>query len=338
MWFNLVMKNHGATSAGEYLAPLTDYMRAALGKCGHETTLVHDEIYPKAINVFFEYFPDEVFIRQILDLRKSHALKIGVIATELMVGGTIPYGKHGMLWDGDKETFFRRRVAGFDRFARGVDFVWSWLERTAHEYRDCGPVSRFFPVGHVFDRPGPLRRAPKNIDVIFFGTKTPHRTAVLESFRAQGIEVLCVGRDFPVGYLSKSYLDSLMDRAKIGLNLNLHAEHDTVGAIDPRFASCMRITEMLGRELCIVSEDIPLDNPYRDFMHSDSPELLAGKCKDLLSSGGWQQAGVLAAARFRSQMNVLDVCKPVIDDTVANIFQRAATSVEAANHAMQFDK
>jgi len=320
MWFNFVMRNHGATSAGEYLSPLTDYMRGTLGKCGHETTLVQDEIYPNAINVFFEYFPDPVFVEQILDLRKSHALKIGVIATELMVGGTIPYGKHGMLWDGDKEAFFRKRVAGFDRFARGVDFVWSWLERTAHEYRDCGSVSRFFPVGHVSACPGPLRRSPKDIDVIFFGTRTPHRTALLESFHAQRIKVLCVGRGFPVGYLSKSYLGSLMDRAKIGLNLNLHAEDDTVDGIDPRFASCMRITEMLERELCIVSEAIPLDNPYREFMRSDDPGCLAAACKELLSQDSWREAGELAAAKFRAQMDVVNVCKPVIDYTLAKIY------------------
>ncbi len=320
MWFNFVMKNHGATGAGEYLAPLTDYMRGTLGKCGHETTVVQDEIYPKAVNIFFEYFPEPEFIGHVLDLRKSHGLKIGVIATELMVGGTIPYGKYGMLWDGDKEAFFRNRVAGFDRFARGADFVWCWLERTAREFRDCAPVSRYFPVGHVFESPRPARQSPKDIDVLFFGTRTPHRTALLESFQDEGIKVLCVGRGFPIGYLSRSYLASLMDRAKIGLNLNLHAEEDTVGGIDPRFASCMRITEMLERELCIVSEDIPLDNPYRACMHSSTPGQLARACRQLLSDGSWRQAGELGAAKFRTSMNVVDICKPVIDETLAKIY------------------
>jgi hypothetical protein len=317
MWFNFVMRNHGATAAGEYLTPLTDYMRGTLGKCGHETTLVQDEIYPNAINVFFEFFPSAAFVEQILDLRKTHGLKIGVIATELMVGGTIPYARHGILCDGDKQSFFRDRVAGFEKFAHGVDFVWAWLERTAHEYRNCSRVSRFFPVGHVSDSPRALRRAPKNIDVIFFGMRTPHRTAVLESFRAEGIDVFCVGRGFPHGYMSKSYLSSLMDRAKIGLNLNLHSEDDSEHGIDPRFASCMRITEMLEQELCIVSEEIPLDNPYRDYLQSERPERLAQKCKALLSDGSWRDAGARATAQFRAQMNVIDVCKPVIDETLA---------------------
>jgi hypothetical protein len=319
MWFNFIMKNHGATASGEYLAPLTDYMRAALGRCGHETTLVLDQIYPGAINVFFEYFPDPAFIDRVLELRRSAGLKIGVIATELMVDGTIPYGKHGMAWDGDKEEFFRGRVNGFERFARGVDFVWSWLQRTAHEYRDTARVSRYFPVGHTAATAPGLNRSPKDIDVLFFGSRTPHRTAVLESFRAQGLQVTCIGRGFPVGYLSKCYLGSLMDRARIGLNLNLHAEDDTVGGIDPRFASCMRITEMLQKEMCIVSEAIPLDNPYAGFMCSEPPEKLAATCRELLAQDGWRQAGELAAARFRAQMDVVDLCRPVIDETLSVI-------------------
>jgi len=58
------------------IAPLTDYMRAALGKCVHETTLVHDEIYPKAIKTCFSSTSRMRFSSgQILDLRKSHALR-----------------------------------------------------------------------------------------------------------------------------------------------------------------------------------------------------------------------------------------------------------------------
>lgn len=319
MWFNFVMKNHGKTAESEYLSPLTDYMRAALGRCGHETTLALDQMYPAAVNVFFEYFPDTDFIDRILEVRRSAGLKVGVVATELMVGGTIPYGKHGMLWDGDKEAFFRRRVSGFERFARGVDFVWSWLERTAHEYRDAARISRHFPVGHTASPAPGLNRSPKDIDVLFFGTLTPHRAAVLKTFIDRGLTVTCIGRGFPLGYLSKSYLASMMDRAKIGLNLNLHAEDDTVGGIDPRFASCMRIIEMLQHEVCVVSETIPLDNPYAGFMRSEPPGRLAAACQELLENDGWRRAGELAASRFRAQMDVVDLCRPVIDETLSVI-------------------
>jgi len=72
MWFNLPSEEPMCNQCRGYLAPLTIHARRHCGKCGHETTLVHDEIYPKAINVFFEYFPDGGFHpAKFLDLRKS---------------------------------------------------------------------------------------------------------------------------------------------------------------------------------------------------------------------------------------------------------------------------
>jgi hypothetical protein len=319
MWFNFVMKNHGATGAGEYLAPLTDYMRGTLGRCGHETTLVFDEIYPDAVNVFFEFFPDRTFIQQMLDLRRRHGLKIGIVATELMVDGTIPYAKHGMLFDGNKEAYFRNRIAGFEALLAGTDFLWSWLKRTADEYEGRCPVTRFFPVGHVAAAPPEMRRAPKDIDVIFFGSRTPHRAEVLDRLKERGVKVVCVGRGFPIGYKSKSHLDCLMDRARIGLSLNLHSREDTEKDIDPRFASCMRIAEMLGRDLCVVSEQIPLDNPYAPYMHSGEPQELADICARMLAQDRWREAGTDDAARFRRDMDVVKICKPIVDETVARL-------------------
>ena len=319
MWFNFVLMNHGMTGSKEWLSPLTDYMRGALGRCGHETTVTLEEVYRRAINVFFEYFPDEEFIEHLLALKKANGLRMGVIATELMVGGSIPYARHGMQWTGDKTEFFRKRVGGFERVAGQADFVWSWLERTAHEYRGICPVSEFFPVGHIATIPAYQRQAPKDIDVLFFGTRTPHRTDLIGRFRALGINVLCIGRGFPLGYMIKSQLASYLDRAKIGLNLNLHAEDDTDNGVDPRFASCMRITEMLDREMCIASEEIPLDNPYRNFMVSAEAGDLAATCQQLLASGAWESAARINAQRFREQMDVVKVCGPVIDRTLVGM-------------------
>ena len=84
MWFNFVTHNHGSLVALEGLAPITDYMRSVLTRCGHETTLSFNEIYVDAINVYFEYFLSANFINEILALKKRGA-KIGIIATELIV-------------------------------------------------------------------------------------------------------------------------------------------------------------------------------------------------------------------------------------------------------------
>lgn len=175
MWFNIAMNNHGPIEAYETLCPLIDYVRGTLSKCGHSVTVGHDKLFPDAINLYFENFPDEAIASKVLDFKYANSLKIGVIATELMVGGSIPYAKHGMLYSGnaDKEQIIRNRMAGFRKIAQGVDFVWCLLERTAIEYFPVNPICEFFPVGHIAQVPPELRRSPKDIDVVFFGARTP---------------------------------------------------------------------------------------------------------------------------------------------------------------------
>ena len=116
--------------------------------------------------------------------------------------------------------------------------------------------------------------------------------------------------------LPQCLLSSLLDRAKIGLNLTLSARNETPDGVDPRFASCLRITEMLDRNICVVSEEIPLDNPYADYMVTTPLERLASTCKELLDSGRWREAGRSSAAAFRRKMDVTRVCGPVIERTL----------------------
>ena len=131
-----------------------------------------------------------------------------------------------------------------------------------------------------------------------------------------GTSVVCVGRNFSAGYHRRLKLDLLIDRAKIGLNLNPHGEHETETGVDPRFASCMRIVEMLERETCVVSEHIPLDNPCADYMQCAEPQDLAETCRTLLAEDRWRPAGEDAASRFRIEMDVTKVCAPVIERTL----------------------
>jgi hypothetical protein len=319
MWFNIVMANHDETGTTEYMDPLIGYQRSALSACGHEVTVVWDDIRPDAINLFFEYFTNPKFIDNICSQRRSSPVKFGVIATELIVARTIPYAKHGMPFDGDKAAMLRSRIDGYEALSREVDFVWSWLQRTAEETQQYNAVSEFFPVGHIVDVPRVLRRSPKDIDVLFFGTRTPHRERLLDSLHARGVMAVCVGRGFSAGYYSRQKLLSLIDRAKIGLNLNLHGEHETANGVDPRFASCMRIVEMLERETCIVSECIPLDNPYAGYMQCAEPQDLAEACRSLLAEDRWRSAGEDAASRFRVEMDVTKVCAPVIERSLERL-------------------
>jgi hypothetical protein len=222
---------------------------------------------------------------------------------------------------GERSKIINARMAGFARVARSADFIWCLLERTALEYAHSNSACEFFPVGHVAQAPIELRRSPKDIDAVFFGTLTPHRGTVLKAMMAAGMSVLPIGRGFPIGWLPPSLLLSLLDRAKIGINLTLHALEKGESGTDPRFVSCMRVVEMFERDLCVVSEDIPFDNPYSPYMVSALPEDMAQTCRELLDSGRWEEQGKSAADAFRRDMDVTKVCNPVIERTLANLWQ-----------------
>ena len=328
MQFNLLLANHGGLDSLEFLAPTIGYLRAALGRCGHEVTITPNEWRRDAVNILLENFPDAPhWAAQIRDAR-GHGLKVGMVATELFVNGAIPYGNDGIFFSGDedraeRERYLQARNEGFAAVAGEVDFAWAFLERTAGELgRRCG-VSEFLPVGHVGRVPAAERRAPKDIDIAFFGTLTAHRVAVLRDLQKAGLNVVSAGRCVTPGYVPTYggfvpgyFVESLLDRAKIGLNLTLSAAGPGTAGADPRFASCMRVVEMLERDVCVVSEEIPLDNPYRDYMISAGLEQLADTCRRLLDSGTWRERGERMAGRFRSEMDVSRVCAPVFTRTL----------------------
>jgi hypothetical protein len=300
------------------------YVRGMLSACGHDVTVVYDNIYPQAINLYLEHFVGPAYAEKFRNLRRNHGVRIGVVATELIVSSgqqrIIPYAKHGIAYgqsENDHAAIIAQRVAGFERVLPEIDFLWSFLERTANEFRSSLRCCEFLPVGCIDLLDDQLRRSPRDIDIVFFGKNTPHRQRVLGYLGQQRTKVVVVGSGFSSGWFPQCMLDSLLDRAKIGLNLTLHAAHEAEAGTDPRFVSCLRVADMLSRKLAVVSEDILLDNPYSECMESAPIEGLSALCRSLLDTGAWADVGVRNGERFRSTMDVRKICGPVIERTLA---------------------
>src|SRR3974390_2714970 len=102
MWFNIVIGNHGGTGDFVGLQPLIAHTRTMLSLCGHEATVAVNPS-PGPINLYFEYFQGAKKAEIFRDFRRNRGMKIGVVATELMVtaGGRtqIPYSKHGIFYN-----------------------------------------------------------------------------------------------------------------------------------------------------------------------------------------------------------------------------------------------
>ena len=319
MFFNIFTQNLGSLAAVDSFSPIINYLRKTLSACGHDVTVEYSRIHYDGINLLFEDFNDEDFCQEITNMRREKGIRFGIIATELMQKEGFPYARHGISYTGatDKEAIISRRLNGFAKVVMSVDFVWSFYPRTADYLSNSIAISEWLPVGHVADNPSEFRRSPKNIDICFFGKNTPHRKSVLDSFAASGLQVVAVGGGFqPLGFCPRSLLGSMLDQSKIALNLTLHAADDAPLGTDPRFVSCSRMIECLQRDLLVVSEDIPLNNCFKDFMESAPIDELPALCKRLLEDESWDKSGQQNAKKFRKAMDVRKICAPVIKRTL----------------------
>lgn len=306
---NFLLHNHGPlVHAGPALEPQVTYFWSTLAALGFDVSASNDQLARDAVNVYFEYFLDERLLFKLNAFRNNYGTRVGIVATELIVDGDIPYMRDGILQvdpaarreatTDESVQASRLRVKNLLTHAPDFDFIWSLLPRTQALMRGLNPNAFLFPVGYL--KPTrPVAAVPKDIDVLLFGTFTPHRATVVEALRAAKLNVHCVGRNTPAGFVPQFILDSLIDRAKIVLNLALSDDGD--GA-DPKFASCFRIAGALSRGALIVSEAIPQDNPYASFMVSCTIAELPQRCADLVTDGRFGELAVQNFAAFKAAM------------------------------------
>ncbi len=311
MNFNILTHNHGGAHLSVEI--LFQHIRDTLSLCGHEVSIATNRMTGDSLNLYLEYFPEKQDYASVFrKIRQDTGYRIGVITTEVVRNGEIPYAH---LMTGDVS----RRLMNMELVAREVDFVWSLSEGTARDYESKTAISEFFPYGCTGLVDAERRRSRKDIDVFFFGGHTEHRERILQSLLDAGIKVVAVGDGFPGGSLPKYMIDSFMDRSKIGLNLTMLPKPQRPDESDPRFISATRVVRMLERELLVVSETIPGENPYRDYMISGEVEDLTAICKNIIDQGLWVEEGRARARRFQEQMDVRRICAPAIDRTLRRL-------------------
>lgn len=319
---NILLHNHGPLRhVGPALEPLVNYFWRTLAALGFEVTATDDKLEREAVNVYFEYFLDERLLHKLFAIKRNYGVRVGVIATELIIANDIPYLRDGSLHvdvgagraaTGDESAQASRlRVANLLAHAASFDFTWSLLDRTNALMLRYNPNSYLFPVGYL----SPLRPAatvPKDIDVLFFGALTPRRAAFVEEIRAARLNVTCIGRHTDIGYVPEFVLDSYIDRAKIVLNLTFADRMDGTDE-SPKFVSCGRVPSALSRGALVVSESIAQDNPYAPFMVSCERSDLAARCAEIVAGGRHAELAAAHFERFKHTMAAEIVDAPAVE-------------------------
>lgn len=319
---NFLLHNHGPLRhVGPALEPLVNYFWRTLAALGFQVTAADDKLEREAVNVYFEYFLDERLLHKLFAIKRNYGVRVGVVATELIIANDIPYLRDGSLHvdagSGRQATTdqsaqaSRLRVANLLAHAPGFDFTWSLLERTHLLMRQHNPQSYLFPIGYLPPQ-RPAAAVPKDIDVLFFGALTPRRAAFIEEIRAAKLNVVCVGRNTEIGYVPEFVLDSYIDRAKIALNLTFADQMDATDE-SPKFVSCMRVSAALSRGALVVSEVIPHDNPYASFMVSCERAEMPRRCAEIVAGGRYAELASRHFARFKETMAAEIIAAPAAE-------------------------
>ena len=120
------------------------------------------------------------------------------------------------------------------------------------------------------------RQADEDIDVLFIGTASDRRVAVVDALFEKGISVTvasdCYGRE----------RDELIARAKVILNVHKY---------DARVFEIVRVSYMLANRKCVVSEvgfDRALEAPFADGVVFTAYERLVESCGALVRDADWR--------------------------------------------------
>jgi hypothetical protein len=272
------------------------------------------------VNLILEGFIDPSFIEAIKSAKQNHNMSIGVFLTELQVGKKFWLPKSHIAPESriSYSQYESTRAVILNETLCYADFAWSFLERTAEEYKDVVDVCEHFILGSTLDIELDYSQAPKDIDAVFCGLVTLYRHTILEAFAAAGLKVVAVGQGTQIGRIPTVTYNSLLERAKIGLSLTFDGPPSpSINAgLDTRFGSCSRLPEFLENQVCVLSEHIPLDNPYGPFTIQGAADDLANMCATLLKDEGVTNLGMANANAWRKQMDVRLVTKPIIDRTL----------------------
>ncbi|MBV9858664.1 MAG: hypothetical protein JO038_00955 [Alphaproteobacteria bacterium] len=289
MRFGVTYGNH---NSGVHIEDVLVYLRNALLAAGEDAYIVPG-LLRDGVNVLLEDFTSEQ-AWQITQLRKTVRARFVIIASEFTDGKR--FNTHITSGEGhyvDVE-YWQKRFDAFLEVANAADAIWSLSEYSLPDYQALFPDKPVlaFPIG--FDPLLPVACHPaaeeKDIDLLFTGSQTPHRKALISELGERFNVMLA-----PVTTITASRID-LIRRAKACLHVNL--------APKALYSSVMRHHFLVMNRAPVISERAQTVGPLDDFITQfDDVEFTEG-VTDYLRNCEWRGAGAAAHERYRQ-------CRPI---------------------------
>jgi SAM-dependent methyltransferase len=154
--------------------------------------------------------------------------------------------------------------------------VWDYSIRNVERLQLQGITDiRCVPIGYVRELER-ITEAPKDIDVLFYGSMCPRRQWVIEQLRESGVAVVTTFGTYGADR------DALIARSRIVLNVHFY---------ESKIFEIVRVSYLLANGVCVLSEDghDPMEEEFRDAVAFASYEDLVTRCLELLADDTLRQ-------------------------------------------------
>ena len=157
------------------------------------------------------------------------------------------------------------------KFLRGALMIWECFDFNQEYLQKIGIESHLIYHGYHRLLEGQPKKQDLDIDVVFFGTRTPYREQVLKTIKQRGISLMVLQHDGPL------FRDEVLRRAKI--NLSIRANDETMSHL-PHF----RVFTGLYHNTMTVSEHAKGQDWMVGLVNLVPPQEVATRLQELLKS------------------------------------------------------
>lgn len=308
MEFKLVYGNHGKDPF--HIIDTLLLIKFSLESLGYKADL-DERMSPGKVNILLECFSYD-FLEAYKELHQSPGTEFIIVATEFLTGETFnDFGQPGCderpqshyEWT----SYWKKRQKTFLIAQQLARSVWHLADSQVPVYQQVvgqTPV-HYLPHGHTdaFARVVQKRWDHKDIDVVFTGTLTSHRLALVEALKARGINAVATRA------LNTVLREELVARAKLGINLKQ--------CEDWQYASNSRYHYHLSNRSLLVSEHCPISCDLSHYVTEAPPNDFVDCCAAMLARADLQTLADDRLDAFRQEMPMQRLMAELLANTFA---------------------
>jgi len=305
--FQIVLSNHSPESINK-LEDMACWLWRGLEEAGHVAGVSVGPMDPTAINIFFEYFPDETL--PVFQKLAEIGIPFGIICSEAVTGQTLNgYDQDDDMIVASMGFTWKKRMSNFRKVAGLAEFVWCLEPGSVEALRPSvkGGRCAFLQSGYVDGQRiiHPRAQEHKDIDVLFFGSLTPYRMQILESLRAVGLSV-----EAPEAFVPTFARTSLIERSKVCLSLNMRENWP--------IPSVSRISYLINNGALVVWENPPYVTGLEPFSIVAEADKIVEACQQAVQNYT-PETGERYARAFREHLPMSEILTAVIAKTCEHL-------------------